>query len=89
MPLGKNITFHRYIAYMIAANVALHTVAHYANYALAAAQTKAAYGMDQTKLVSASLSTRQTWTALQHDGPNHLGLWLIRSGRSPGWTRPG
>ena len=28
--------------------------------------------------VSASLSTRQTWTALQHDGPNHLGLWLIR-----------
>ena len=39
--------------------VALHTVAHYANYALAAAQTKAAYGMDQTKLVSASLSTRQ------------------------------
>ena len=21
----------------------------------------------------------QIWTALQHDGPNHLGLWLIRS----------
>ena len=28
--------------------------------------------------VSASLSTRQTWTALRHDGPNHLGLLLIR-----------
>ena len=22
------------------------------------------------------------WTALQHDGPNHLGLWLIRSSRA-------
>ena len=20
----------------------------------------------------------QMWTAVQHDGPNHLGLWLIR-----------
>ena len=20
------------------------------------------------------------WTVLQHDGPNHLGLWLIRYG---------
>ena len=28
--------------------------------------------------VSASLSTRQIWTAVQHDGPNHLGVWLIR-----------
>ena len=28
--------------------------------------------------VSASVSTRQIWTALQHDGPDHLGLWLIR-----------
>ena len=27
----------------------------------------------------------QTWTALKHDGPNHLGLWLIRSRAS---TRP-
>ena len=26
--------------------------------------------------VSASLSTRQTSTALPHDGPNHLGLWF-------------
>ena len=26
--------------------------------------------------VSASQSTRQTWAALQHDGPNHLGLWV-------------
>ena len=25
--------------------------------------------------VSASQSMHQTWTALQHDGPNHLGLW--------------
>ena len=24
------------------------------------------------------MSTRQTWTAIQHDGSNHLGLWLIR-----------
>ena len=31
--------------------------------------------------VSASLSTRQIWTALQHDGRNHLGLWLIRQRR--------
>ena len=32
--------------------------------------------------VGASLSTRHTWTALQHDGPNHLGLWfsIRRSG---------
>ena len=22
---------------------------------------------------------RQMWTALQHDGPDHLGLWSIRS----------
>ena len=29
----------------------------------------------------ASLSTRQTWTALQHDGPDHLELWLIRRSR--------
>ena len=29
--------------------------------------------------VSTSLSTRQIWTALQHDGPNHPGLWLIRA----------
>ena len=26
----------------------------------------------------APLSTRQTWTALQHDGPDHLGLWLTQ-----------
>ena len=25
-----------------------------------------------------SLSMRQLWTAVQRDGPNHLGLWLIR-----------
>jgi NADPH oxidase len=31
VPLGKNITFHRYIAYFIAFNVAVHTAAHYAN----------------------------------------------------------
>ena len=29
--------------------------------------------------VSASLSTRQIWTAIQRESPNHLGLWLIRS----------
>ena len=29
--------------------------------------------------MGALLSTQQTWTALQHDGPNHLGLWLIRA----------
>ena len=28
--------------------------------------------------VSASLSTRRTWTVIQRDGPNHHGLWLIR-----------
>ena len=28
--------------------------------------------------VGALLSTQQICTALQHDGPNHLGLWLIR-----------
>ena len=33
--------------------------------------------------VSASLSTRQTRTALQHDGPNHLGLWSIRQHDGP------
>ena len=27
-------------------------------------------------VVSASLPVWQTWTALQHDGPDHLGLWL-------------
>ena len=27
---------------------------------------------------TASLSTRQTWTALQYDGLDRLGLWLIR-----------
>ena len=25
--------------------------------------------------VGASLPTRQIWTALLHDGPDHLGLW--------------
>ena len=48
--------------------------------------------------VGASLSTRQIWTGLQRDGPNHLGLWLIRrcggrrSGSTTGsrrWPRPG
>ena len=29
--------------------------------------------------VRAAFSTRRTWTALQCNGPNHLGLWLIRS----------
>ena len=32
------------------------------------------------------LSMRQLWTSLEHDGPNHLGLWLIRRRRR--W-RPG
>ena len=26
--------------------------------------------------MSASLSTRQIWNVIQHDGPNHLGLWF-------------
>ena len=36
--------------------------------------------------LSAPVSTRQIWTALQHHGPNHLGLWLIaeRVGRARG-----
>ena len=25
------------------------------------------------------MSTRQIWTAIQHNGPNHLGLWSIRT----------
>ena len=32
--------------------------------------------------VSVSLSTRQIWTAIQHDGPDHLWLWLIRNDKS-------
>ena len=33
--------------------------------------------------VSASLASRQIWTSPQHDGPDHLGLWLIRRGAPP------
>ena len=39
VPLGKNITFHRYIAWFIVANVVLHTLAHYINYSINASQT--------------------------------------------------
>ena len=31
--------------------------------------------------VCASHFMQQTWTATQHDGPNHLGLWSIRCSR--------
>ena len=30
--------------------------------------------------MSAPQSTHQIWTALQHDGPNHLGLWCVLEG---------
>ena len=36
-------------------------------------------------MVSASVSARPTWTAIQHDGPDHLGLWSIRARASCGW----
>ena len=39
-------------------------------------------------LASAPQSRRQTWTALQRDGPNRLGFWLIRR-PSTGWTWAG
>ena len=42
---------------------------------------KSPAGVENYKLASAPLSTRQIWTAIQHDGPNHLGLWLIRRRR--------
>ena len=29
----------------------------------------------------------QLWTDIQHDGPDHLGLWLIRSGATPALRR--
>ena len=48
VPLGKNITFHRYIAYMIAANVLVHTLAHFLNYSTHPGETRSAY--DITKL---------------------------------------
>ena len=49
--------------------------------------TREAAKIDMSIMVSASLSTRQTWTALQHDGTNHLELWLnqeyIKDGPDP------
>jgi hypothetical protein len=50
VPLGKNITFHRYIAYFIAFCVAVHTVAHFVNYSLRREQALLAFPYEKCKL---------------------------------------
>ena len=46
---------------------------------LATGAESSQHALRQPARVSASLSTRQIWTALHYDDTNHLGLCLIRS----------
>ena len=54
VPLGKNITFHRYIAYMIAANVFGHTLAHFVDYSTHPGQVRSAYDVSKLQVLPAS-----------------------------------
>eukprot|EP01043_Picozoa_sp_COSAG02_P006397 COSAG02_NODE_181_length_30783_cov_53.060520_24_plen_1137_part_00 len=55
VPLGKNITFHRYIAYMIAGNVFVHTLAHFLNYSIHPGETRSAYDITKLQFLPESL----------------------------------
>ncbi len=50
VPLGKNITLHRYIAYTIALSAAVHTVAHFVNYSLKREQALYSFPAAKCKL---------------------------------------
>ena len=55
MPLGKNITFHRYIAYAVALNVFVHTLAHFINYSTHPGETRRAYSINKLQFLPESL----------------------------------
>ena len=55
VPLGKNITFHRYIAYMIAGNVFVHTLAHFLNYSEYPGETRSAYDLSKLQFLPEGL----------------------------------
>ena len=52
VPLGKNITFHRYIAYFIALCVAVHTLAHFVNYSLKREQVSELFRVYPSSILS-------------------------------------
>ena len=55
VPLGKNITFHRYIAYAVALNVFVHTLAHFINYSTHPGETRRAYSINKLQFLPESL----------------------------------